>query len=141
MTGRLHVRSGINRVLFPDSTGGLPESEVTIAQALKPLGYATCCVGKWHLGHLPKYLPTTRGFDRYFGIPYSNDMSLSQWPVAYGGRPDAPALARYRTLPEIPLMRDAVVVPHAGRRVLQRYRRVLLSSRGTTREESGGAVL
>lgn len=110
MTGRLHVRTGVNRVLFPDSTGGLPESEVTIAQALKPLGYATCCVGKWHLGHLPQYLPTTRGFDRYFGIPYSNDMSLSQWPAAYGGAPDAPQLARYRTLPEIPLMRDAKVI-------------------------------
>jgi len=110
MTGRMHVRTGVNRVLFPDSTGGLPESETTIAQALKPLGYSTCCVGKWHLGHLPRYLPTTRGFDRYFGIPYSNDMSLSQWPAAYGGGPDAPALARYRTLPEIPLMRDGKVI-------------------------------
>jgi arylsulfatase A-like enzyme len=110
MTGRLHVRTGVNRVLFPDSKGGLPESEITIAQALKPLGYATCCIGKWHLGHLPQYLPTTRGFDRYFGIPFSNDMSLSQWPVAYGGVPDAPALARYRKLPEIPLMRDAKVI-------------------------------
>ncbi len=110
MTGRLHVRTGVNRVLFPDSTGGLPESEKTIAQALKPLGYSTCCVGKWHLGHLPQYLPTTRGFDRYFGIPYSNDMSLSQWPAAYGGGPDAPQLARYRALPEIPLMRDGKVI-------------------------------
>jgi arylsulfatase A-like enzyme len=110
MTGRLHVRTGVNRVLFPDSTGGLPESEITVAQALKPLGYATCCVGKWHLGHLPRYLPTTRGFDHYFGIPYSNDMSLSQWPAAYGGAPGAPQLQRYRTLPEIPLMRDAKVI-------------------------------
>lgn len=56
-------------VLFPDSSGGLPENEVTIAEALKPLGYATACVGKWHLGHLPQYLPTRNGFDSYYGIP------------------------------------------------------------------------
>ncbi|MBM3786891.1 MAG: sulfatase [Acidobacteria bacterium] len=107
LTGRLHIRSGINRVLFPWSAGGLPESEITIAQALKPLGYATMIVGKWHLGHLPKYLPTTRGFDHYFGIPYSNDMSLSQWPVAYN---NGPARERYVNQPEIPLMEDTQVL-------------------------------
>jgi arylsulfatase A-like enzyme len=78
LTGRLPIRSGMcsgkRRVLFPDSAGGLPASEVTIAEALKPLGYATGCVGKWHLGHLPQYLPIRHGFDFYFGLPYSNDM-------------------------------------------------------------------
>lgn len=78
LTGRLPIRNGMcsdkRRVLFPNSAGGLPESEVTIASALKSKGYATCCIGKWHLGHLPEYLPTRRGFDSYFGIPYSNDM-------------------------------------------------------------------
>jgi len=78
LTGRLPIRSGMcdddRRVLFPDSAGGLPESEITIAEALKTQGYATACVGKWHLGHLPKYLPTSNGFDSYFGVPYSNDM-------------------------------------------------------------------
>jgi len=78
LTGRLPIRNGMasdrRRVLFPDSAGGLPPDEVTIAEALKPLGYATACVGKWHLGHLPQYLPTRQGFDSYFGIPYSNDM-------------------------------------------------------------------
>lgn len=78
MTGRLPIRSGMcaesPRVLFPRSAGGLPDSEITLAQALKTRGYATMCVGKWHLGHLPQYLPTKRGFDGYFGIPYSNDM-------------------------------------------------------------------
>ena len=84
MTGRLPIRNGMcgdRRVLFPDSSGGLPDSEVTVAEALKPLGYATACIGKWHLGHLPEYLPTSQGFDSYFGIPYSNDMDLM---------PDAP---------------------------------------------------
>lgn len=75
LTGRYPVRAGVPRVLFPRDATGLPESEVTIAQMLKQRNYRTMCVGKWHLGHLPKYLPTTRGFDGYFGIPYSNDMT------------------------------------------------------------------
>ncbi len=78
MTGRLPARSGMcsdkRRVLFPNSGGGIPASEVTFAEALKDVGYATACVGKWHLGHLPQFLPTNNGFDTYFGIPYSNDM-------------------------------------------------------------------
>lgn len=78
MTGRLPARSGMcsdkRRVLFPNSGGGIPASEITFAEALKDVGYATACVGKWHLGHLPQFLPTNNGFDTYFGIPYSNDM-------------------------------------------------------------------
>ncbi|MBN2241075.1 MAG: sulfatase [Acidobacteria bacterium] len=78
LTGRYPIRSGMCddniRVLFPWSAGGIPENEVTLAEALKAEGYATACIGKWHLGHLPGYLPTNNGFDYYFGIPYSNDM-------------------------------------------------------------------
>lgn len=78
LTGRLPVRSGMasesRTVLFPDSVGGLPSSEVTIAEALKARGYATAMMGKWHLGHLPQHQPERHGFDQYFGIPYSNDM-------------------------------------------------------------------
>ncbi|MFV0442014.1 MAG: sulfatase [Planctomycetaceae bacterium] len=78
LTGRLPPRNGMcsdkRRVLFHDSTLGLAQSEITIAEVLKPLGYATACYGKWHLGHQPDFLPTTQGFDTYFGIPYSNDM-------------------------------------------------------------------
>ncbi len=78
MTGRLPVRSGMcstkRRVLFPNSKGGLPQDEITIAEVFKSGGYATACIGKWHLGHLPQFLPTKHGFDTYFGIPYSNDM-------------------------------------------------------------------
>lgn len=78
MTGRLPCRSGMcsnkRRVLFPNSKGGLPAEEVTIAEALKEGGYATACIGKWHLGHHKQFLPTSNGFDYYFGIPYSNDM-------------------------------------------------------------------
>ena len=78
LTGRLPIRSGMvsdnRRVLFPDSEGGLPTSEITIAEMLKQGEYTSACIGKWHLGHLPEFLPTNQGFDRYFGIPYSNDM-------------------------------------------------------------------
>lgn len=78
MTGRLPIRSGMQgekrRVLFPDSKGGLPASEITIARLLKQKGYHTGIIGKWHLGSLPEFLPTRHGFDYYYGIPYSNDM-------------------------------------------------------------------
>ncbi|MEX2217023.1 MAG: sulfatase [Phycisphaeraceae bacterium] len=78
LTGRYAPRIGMasdkRRVLFPNSKGGLPHDEITIAEVLKERGYATHCVGKWHLGHLPQFLPTEHGFDSYFGIPYSNDM-------------------------------------------------------------------
>jgi arylsulfatase A-like enzyme len=68
------MASSQRRVLFPDSNGGLPAEEITIAEILKEKKYATACIGKWHLGHLPPYLPIKHGFDYYFGIPYSNDM-------------------------------------------------------------------
>ena len=78
MTGRLPIRTGMcsdkRRVLFPNSGGGIPADEITLAEALKRQGYATACIGKWHLGHLPQFLSTNNGFDSYFGIPYSNDM-------------------------------------------------------------------
>lgn len=74
LTGRYPTRVNIPRVLFPRDREGLPEDETTIAAMLKPQGYRTHCVGKWHLGHHPEHLPTSRGFDGYFGIPYSNDM-------------------------------------------------------------------
>jgi arylsulfatase len=75
LTGRYPVRAGVPMVLFPRDKEGLPYSEVTIAQMLKQKNYRTACVGKWHLGHMPDYLPMRRGFDSYFGIPYSNDMT------------------------------------------------------------------
>ena len=78
LTGRLPIRSGMcsstRRVLFPDSEGGLPDGEITIAEAMKEKGYSTGCIGKWHLGHLTEYHPDQHGFDYYFGVPYSNDM-------------------------------------------------------------------
>src|SRR5436309_4974605 len=64
-------------VLYGHSRHGLNPDEITIAELLKPLGYTTACIGKWHLGDAPPFLPTKQGFDSYFGIPYSNDMEPS----------------------------------------------------------------
>ena len=83
LTGRYPIRNGMTsskrHVFFPDSPNGLPLEEITIAEVLKTRSYATAAIGKWHLGHLPKYLPQQQGFDYYFGIPYSNDMDSDQW--------------------------------------------------------------
>ena len=77
LTGCYPPRVGVPGVLWPNLDGGLPPEEVTIAEMLKEKGYATACIGKWHLGDQPQYLPTTQGFDQYFGLPFSNDMSVN----------------------------------------------------------------
>ena len=75
MTGSYPVRVGITEVLQPSSAVGLNPRELTIADLLKSVGYATAAVGKWHLGDRQIFLPTRQGFDEYFGLPYSNDMT------------------------------------------------------------------
>jgi len=76
LTGSYPKRVGMHRrVLFPKSDYGLHPDEHTIADQLRSQGYATACIGKWHLGHHPEVLPRQNGFDSYFGIPYSNDMN------------------------------------------------------------------
>ncbi len=122
MTGRLPIRSGmcsdVRRVLFPDSAGGLPPGEITLAEALKPQGYTTACIGKWHLGHLPQYLPTNNGFDSYFGIPYSNDMDRVGGPKGREAFRDPKA--EYWN---VPLMRDEEIIerPADQNTITKRY--------------------
>jgi len=98
LTGRLPLRNGMageqKVVLFPNSSGGLPASEITIAEALKSAGYSTGIIGKWHLGHLPQYLPAKQGFDYFYGIPYSNDMNS----------------IRNKSNPPLPLYKDSKVI-------------------------------
>ncbi len=124
LTGRLPVRSGMvgrkpRRVLWPDSKGGLPASEITIAEALGRRGYATACIGKWHLGHSREHDPLANGFDEFFGIPYSNDMDKM---------PEAPAEASGSTTPEVrhfnvPLLRHRKIIerPAAQGTLTRRY--------------------
>jgi arylsulfatase A len=78
LTGRFPKRVGIPAVLSPNATIGLRKEEITIAKLLKSKGYATAIIGKWHLGHLKQFLPTNHGFDYYFGLPYSNNMSIAK---------------------------------------------------------------
>lgn len=79
LTGRLPARAGLPYVLFPAEHTGLPPEEVTIAEVLKERGYATACIGKWHLGWDRPFRPTRQGFDVFYGLPYSNDSN--EWPV------------------------------------------------------------
>ncbi|MDQ3440279.1 MAG: sulfatase [Planctomycetota bacterium] len=102
MTGCYAERVGVNRVLFPHDKIGLHPSEVTIAELLKGKGYATACIGKWHLGHLPPHLPTKHGFDVFFGIPYPNDHGPER--KSLGG---ANVSAK---VPPIPLFRNDEVI-------------------------------
>ncbi|HUT24070.1 MAG TPA: sulfatase [Sumerlaeia bacterium] len=84
ITGSYPKRTGITRVLFPRDTVGLNAGEHTIAEMFRSRGYATACIGKWHLGHHKKFLPTRHGFDTYFGLPYSNDMQIETLPLIEG---------------------------------------------------------
>ena len=74
LTGCYGSRVSVPGVFFPGNADGLNPAENTVAERLRALGYTTACIGKWHLGDQPEFLPTKQGFDRYFGIPYSNDM-------------------------------------------------------------------
>lgn len=111
LTGRLPIRSGVTHVLFPKAQDGLPATEITVAQKLRERGYTTACVGKWHLGHLPEYLPTNRGFDSYFGIPYSNDMKplvLLRGEKIIERQPDQRYLTQRYTEASLEFIRTAV---------------------------------
>lgn len=107
LTGRYAPRvnngTGLS-VLFPHTFNGLEdEEEVCIAELLKKQGYTTGLIGKWHLGHLPQYLPVVHGFDLFVGIPYPNDHG----PERLGGtgvRPNG------ISDPSIPLVRQAQIV-------------------------------
>jgi arylsulfatase A-like enzyme len=90
----MHFTNPDGEVLRPVSPNGLHTDEITIAEVLKQKGYATACIGKWHLGDQLAFLPTRQGFDEYFGIPYSDDMTA---------QPD-------RNWPLLPLMRNENVI-------------------------------
>ena len=92
LTGCYSNRIGIHGALGPAAPHGINSSEMTLAELLKPAGYATGMAGKWHLGRPVQFLPVHHGFDEYYGLPYSNDM----WPL----HPEAKA----GTYPPLPLI-------------------------------------
>lgn len=110
MTGCYGARISVPGVYSPGHANGMNPAEHTVAERLKERGYATACVGKWHLGDQPEFLPTRQGFDRYFGIPYSNDMQRKSTET--DGR-------------VVPLLRDERVVElltdEAQSRIVERY--------------------
>ncbi len=124
LTGRLPVRSGMfgreTGLFWPDSLSGLPAEEITLAEALREAGYATAIIGKWHLGHLPEYLPMRHEFDSWFGIPYSNDMD-KDLPAGVTSRSAffEPDIAYW----QVPLMRNDEVVerPAEQTTITRRY--------------------
>jgi len=129
LTGRLPVRSGMfgtptgtaPKVLRDNAVQGLPADEITIAEMLKTRGYATGVVGKWHLGHLPPFLPMAQGFDFWFGLPFSHDMKMTV-PRDRGYQ----TTAYYEPKPQywdVPLMRNGDVVerPADHRTLTRRY--------------------
>ncbi len=96
MTGCYPQRVGLPKVLFPNSMSrgqkdgyaiGLNTDEITMAELLKSAGYKTACIGKWHLGDLPEFMPLNHGFDVYFGLPYSNDMMPGATPHNFDSLP------------------------------------------------------
>ena len=90
LTGRHSIRSGITHVFTAGASSGLPLTEVTLAEMVAPVGYRTGLVGKWHLGDAPAFLPLQQGFDEFYGVPYSNN--VSPLPVLRGNTiilPDA----------------------------------------------------
>jgi len=99
LTGCYANRIGISGAFSPYVGKGLNPAEETIAEILKPLGYATAIYGKWHLGSEPELLPTRQGFDEYFGIPYSNDM----WPYH-------PWQGSVFNFPNLPLVENETII-------------------------------
>lgn len=97
LTGCYNVRVGIFGALNHRATHGLSPRETTIAELCKQRGYATMCIGKWHLGHHRPFLPLEHGFDEYYGLPYSNDM----WPY----HPENPGF-----YPPLPLINNRSIV-------------------------------
>ncbi len=129
MTGCYCDRVSVTGVFFPRHRQGLNPKEITVAELLRQQGYATACIGKWHLGHRPAFLPTRQGFDSYFGIPYSNDMKLDReadFAVNVKFRQGVTSESAQIEKPKknwVPLMRDEQIVEYPADQttLTQRY--------------------
>ena len=100
---QMHANPRDQLVLRPISPYGLNPDEITLAEVLKKQGYATTIIGKWHLGDQPEFLPTRQGFDSFFGIPYSDDMTKATGE-RIGSRMDG------NRWPPLPLMENEEVI-------------------------------
>jgi arylsulfatase A-like enzyme len=117
LTGCYASRVGNLGVLFPQDARGLNPTEITIAELLKTKGYATACIGKWHLGHHKQFLPTSQGFDTYYGVPYSNDMTLDPTQplandIVLREGVTAESIKTHQKKNLVPLMRDTEIIEY-----------------------------
>jgi arylsulfatase A len=103
----MHLNPRDYHVLRPISPYGLNPDEITIAEALKKAGYATAMIGKWHLGDQPPFLPTRQGFDSFFGIPYSDDMTERVWDKDGSHWPPLPLMVNEKVI-EAPVDRNGL---------------------------------
>ena len=110
----MHLNPRDGWVLRPVSQYGLHPDEVTVAEVLKDQGYATAIVGKWHLGDQPEFLPTRQGFDWFFGVPYSDDMTERVWDKDGSKWPPLP-LMENETVIEAPCDRDGLTKRYTER--------------------------
>jgi arylsulfatase A-like enzyme len=108
LTGCYPERVSILGALGPRATHGINANETTLAELCRTRGYATAVFGKWHLGHRKKFLPLQHGFDEYFGLPYSNDMSPLQAEMISGLTDEEKA--RKRQAPPLPLYEGNKVI-------------------------------
>ena len=97
LTGCYPNRLGFSGALDHTAKIGLNSEEETIAELLNAEGYSTAAFGKWHLGHLPEFLPTKHGFDEFYGIPYSHDMWPNH-PVTKNYYPELPLIEGEKTI-------------------------------------------
>jgi arylsulfatase A len=110
MTGCYPERVSILGALGPQAKIGINSNETTLAELCKSRGYATAVYGKWHLGHHKQFLPLQNGFDEYFGLPYSNDMSPLQAEMI---EMTPAAAARKRQAPPLPLFENNEIIDAA----------------------------
>ena len=118
MTGRHYQRVGVPAVMYP-SNRGLNPNEITIAALLRKLGYSCGIIGKWHLGNIPAYLPTKHGFQTYYGIPYSNDMTIDSVSAKFAkdvvfreGKTEEIVRGEKGIPGKVPLMRGELVIEY-----------------------------
>jgi arylsulfatase A len=110
LTGCYPERVSILGALGPKAKVGINSNEITLAELCRSRGYATAIFGKWHLGHHKQFLPLQHGFDEYFGLPYSNDMSPLQIEMI---KMPAKELARKRENPPLPLFEGNEIIDPA----------------------------
>lgn len=103
----MHLNPRDRHVLRPVSPYGLHPDEITLAEVLKNQGYATGMIGKWHLGDQAPFLPHRQGFDWWYGIPYSDDMTERVWDEDGSKWPPLP-LMENDTVIEAPVDRDGL---------------------------------